>query len=74
MATFPIKRDDQRAILAANILMIAVPVVAVSLRLLSRRIAKRAFDISDYLMVAAVVCKPCPPLFVLLDSTNKKID
>ncbi|KAK8033663.1 hypothetical protein PG991_003061 [Apiospora marii] len=54
MATFPIERDDQRAILAANVLMIAVPVVAVSLRLLSRRIAKRAFDISDYLMVAAV--------------------
>ncbi|KAK8052451.1 hypothetical protein PG993_003836 [Apiospora rasikravindrae] len=57
MATFPIERDDQRAILAANILMIAVPVVAVSLRLLSRRIAKRALNISDYLMVAAVVCE-----------------
>ncbi|KAK8128809.1 hypothetical protein PG984_009917 [Apiospora sp. TS-2023a] len=54
MATFTIERDDQRTILAANILMIAVPVVAVSLRLLSRRIAKRACDISDYLMVAAV--------------------
>ncbi|KAK7926763.1 hypothetical protein PG985_003761 [Apiospora marii] len=64
MATFPIERDDQRAILAANVLMIAVPVVAVSLRLLSRRIAKRAFDISDYLMVAAVVCKLCPPFLV----------
>ncbi|KAK8080947.1 hypothetical protein PG997_008765 [Apiospora hydei] len=56
MATFPIERDDQRAILVANVLMIAVPVIAVLLRLLSRRIAKRALNISDYLMVAAVVC------------------
>ncbi|KAK8105154.1 hypothetical protein PG999_008513 [Apiospora kogelbergensis] len=55
MARFPIEKDDQRVILAANILMIAVPMVAVSLRLLSRRIAKRAFHLSDYLMVAAVL-------------------
>ncbi|KAK7955852.1 uncharacterized protein PG986_005074 [Apiospora aurea] len=54
MATFPLERDDQRAILVANVLMIAVPVIAVSLRLLSRRIAKRALNVSDYLMVAAV--------------------
>ncbi|KAK6853790.1 integral membrane protein [Apiospora arundinis] len=55
MATFPVVTGDQRAILAANILMIAIPVVAVSLRLLSRRIAKRAFNTSDYLMVAVVL-------------------
>ncbi|KAK7957927.1 hypothetical protein PG996_010631 [Apiospora saccharicola] len=55
MTTFPIERDDQRTILAASILIIIVPVMAASLRLLSRRIAKRTLDISDYLMVTAVV-------------------
>lgn len=52
---FPIVTDAQRAILAVAIVSSTLAVVAVSLRLLAHRIARKKWNMSDYLLIVACV-------------------
>ncbi|KAH9903597.1 hypothetical protein F4778DRAFT_91226 [Xylariomycetidae sp. FL2044] len=52
---FPIERPDQRAIIACAIIFSLLPVTAVGLRIVSRRIANRTLDLSDYIIISACV-------------------
>ena len=53
--SFPIERKDQKSIIAVGVVFSALAAVAVGMRLVSRRIIRRALDWSDYLIVAACV-------------------
>jgi hypothetical protein len=55
MVNFPIEKPAQRAVLGVAIAFSILPVVAVGLRLLARKIAGRILDISDYLIMVAAV-------------------
>ncbi|KAI9157932.1 Satratoxin biosynthesis SC16 cluster protein [Paramyrothecium foliicola] len=55
MATFPIVKSDQRAVLGVAITFTILPVIAVALRILARRKANRSLDWSDYSIVLAAV-------------------
>lgn len=59
---FPIETHDQRSLLGVNITFAILPVIAVLLRILARRISKRALDPSDYCIIVAAVCRPPNPL------------
>ncbi|ODH14526.1 hypothetical protein ACO22_06567 [Paracoccidioides brasiliensis] len=52
---FPIVTADQKAVLGVAIAFSITPVLAVSLRLLARRIAHRVLDASDYCIIAACI-------------------
>jgi len=52
---FPIVTHNQRTVLGVAIVFSILPAVAVTLRLVARRISKRALDASDYCIVAACV-------------------
>lgn len=54
---FPIETHDQRSLLGVNITFAILPVIAVLLRILARRISKRALDPSDYFIIVATVCR-----------------
>jgi len=54
-APFPIETHDQRSLLGVNITFSILPVIAVLLRVLARRISKRALDPSDYCIIVAAV-------------------
>lgn len=53
MTTFPVIRGPQAAVLATSILASIIPVVAVSLRILSHRVACRSLAASDYFAIAS---------------------
>lgn len=53
--SFPIERRDQKSIIAVGVVFSVLPAVAVGMRLVSRRIIRRALDWSDYLIIAACV-------------------
>lgn len=53
--SFPIERRDQKSIIAVGITFSVLAAMAVGMRLVSRRIIRRALDWSDYLTVAACV-------------------
>lgn len=55
MATFPIVTSKQKLVLAIAIINILFPSVAVSLRILSRRIAHRNLTSSDYCAIGATL-------------------
>lgn len=55
MTTFPIVTAKQRTVLAVSIINIIFPVIAISLRALSHRIAHRHLTSSDYCAVAAAL-------------------
>ncbi|KAK1753122.1 hypothetical protein QBC47DRAFT_304223 [Echria macrotheca] len=52
---FPIQTADQRAVLGVAIAFAILPVFAVVLRLIARRISSRTLDASDYCIVVACV-------------------
>lgn len=52
---FPVERTEQTSLLAVAAVFLVLPTIAIILRLLARRIANRALDVSDYLMLAAWV-------------------
>ena len=61
--TFPIERSSQVAVIATSVVFIVLPTVAVILRLISRRIARRVLGASDYCIIAACVSPfPAPKL------------
>lgn len=53
--SFPIERRDQKSIIAVGVVFSVLAAVAVGMRLVSRRIIRRALDWSDYLIIAACV-------------------
>lgn len=53
--SFPIERRDQKSIIAVGVVFSILAAVAVGMRLVSRRIIRRALDWSDYLIIAACV-------------------
>lgn len=53
--SFPIERKDQKSIIAVGVVFSVLAAVAVGMRLVSRRIIRRALDWSDYLIIAACV-------------------
>lgn len=53
--SFPIERRDQKSIIAVGAVFSILAAVAVGMRLVSRRIIRRALDWSDYLIIAACV-------------------
>jgi hypothetical protein len=53
--SFPIEREDQRSIIAVGVVFSILAAVAVGMRLVSRRIIRRALDWSDYLIITACV-------------------
>jgi hypothetical protein len=53
--SFPIECRDQKSIIAVGVVFSALATVAVGMRLVSRRIIRRALDWSDYLIIAACV-------------------
>jgi hypothetical protein len=55
MVTFPIVKPAQKAVFGVAIAFSILPVFAVGLRLLARRVASRGLDISDYLIIVAAV-------------------
>lgn len=55
---FPVVRSDQIALISCAIIFSIIPVTAVSLRILARRVSNRRVDTSDYLIVAACVSRP----------------
>ena len=55
---FPIVKRDQRAVFGVAVTFAILPVIAVALRLLARRISKRSLDASDYCIVVACVSLP----------------
>jgi hypothetical protein len=55
---FPIVTHNQKAVLAVAIVFAILPIIAVTLRLVARRLAKRSLDASDYCIVAACVSPP----------------
>ncbi|KAL2756653.1 hypothetical protein ACRALDRAFT_1069423 [Sodiomyces alcalophilus JCM 7366] len=55
MASFPVETSDQRAVLGVAISFIILPVLAVCLRLIARRISRKGFDLSDYCVVIACI-------------------
>lgn len=55
MITFPIVTSKQRTVLAVAIFNIVCPFVAISLRILSQRIAHRNFTTSDYCAIIATL-------------------
>lgn len=58
MASFPVETSDQKAVLGVAITFAILPVIAVCLRLLARRISRKGFDLSDYCIVTACVSRP----------------
>lgn len=55
--SFPIERRDQRSIVAVGVVFSVLAAAAVGMRLVSRRIIRRALDWSDYLIIAACVSR-----------------
>ncbi|KAK7699631.1 hypothetical protein SLS64_011585 [Diaporthe eres] len=53
--SFPIERRDQKSIIAVGVVFSILAAVAVGMRLVSRRIIRRALDWSDYLIIAACI-------------------
>ncbi|KAG8160727.1 hypothetical protein KVR01_008991 [Diaporthe batatas] len=53
--SFPIERKDQKSIIAVGVVFSVLAAVAVGMRLVSRRIIGRAFDWSDFLIIAACI-------------------
>lgn len=64
ITTFPIVTGGQRGVLATSILFSILPALAISLRVLSHRIAHRPLDASDYCAGAAAA------LSIALNATN----
>lgn len=58
---FPVENADQKALISCAVVFSVLPVSAVSLRLLARRIAHRNIDLSDYLILAACVSSSLLP-------------
>lgn len=56
-ATFAITRRSQVDILAVSAVFIFLPTLAVVLRLLARRVARRTLNASDYAIVASCVSR-----------------
>ncbi|KAK3331259.1 hypothetical protein B0H66DRAFT_94015 [Apodospora peruviana] len=54
-APFPIVTPDQRAVLSVAIIFAFLPVLAVVLRIVARRLTSRALDASDYCIMIACV-------------------
>lgn len=52
---FPVERSNQKALIACAVIFSILPMTAVGLRLLARRMSNRKVDLSDYLMIAACV-------------------
>lgn len=52
---FPIVTADQRSVLGIAFTFAILPVIAVALRLVARRIAQRTLDASDYCIILACV-------------------
>lgn len=59
MVTFPIVTHNQRTVLAVAITFAALPVIAVLLRLLAKRISHRSLDWSDFCVTLAAVGSTC---------------
>ena len=55
MVTFPIEKPAQKAVFGIAIAFAVLPVIAVILRIIARRIAGRSLDVSDYLIMIAAV-------------------
>ncbi|KAK1990664.1 integral membrane protein [Colletotrichum falcatum] len=55
VVVFPLERQAQVSVVAVSIAFIAMPTIMVALRLVSRRIANRAMDGSDWCIIAACV-------------------
>lgn len=55
---FPIERPVQKSVVTVGVLFSFIPMTAVALRIMARRISNRNLDMSDYLMIAACV-SPC---------------
>ncbi|KAM0270896.1 hypothetical protein ACHAQH_009258 [Verticillium albo-atrum] len=55
MAIFPIETADQRAVLAVALTFAILAFAAVCLRLLAHRIARKAWNLSDYCVIVAAV-------------------
>ncbi|POS73564.1 integral membrane protein [Diaporthe helianthi] len=53
--SFPIERKDQKSIIAVGVVFSVLAVVAVGMRLVSRRIIQRRLDWSDFLIIAACI-------------------
>lgn len=52
---FPVERSNQKALISCAVIFSILPMTAVGLRLLARRMSNRKVDLSDYLMIAACV-------------------
>ena len=52
---FPIVKPDQKSVLGVAFTFAILPVIAVVLRVISRRMARRPLDASDYCIMAACV-------------------
>lgn len=55
MAIFPIESASQVSLIAVSVLGIILPVTAVLLRLMARKLANRRVDASDYCALAGCV-------------------
>ena len=62
MVTFPIDKPAQKAVFVIAVAFAILPVIAVILRLIARRMAGRSPDISDYLIMVAAVSFARKPL------------
>lgn len=51
----PIKTSEQASLIVVPVVFSLLAVVAVSLRLLARRISNRKLDASDYMILAALI-------------------
>lgn len=56
MVIFPIEKRSQVDVLVVSAIFTFLPTLAVSLRILARRIANRSLDASDYAIILACVC------------------
>jgi hypothetical protein len=54
-APFPIVTGNQKSVLGVAFTFAVLPVIAVSLRIVARRIASRALDASDYCIIIACI-------------------
>lgn len=52
---FPVERPNQKALISCAVIFSILPMIAVGLRILARRMSNRKIDLSDYLMIAACV-------------------
>ncbi|ORY62978.1 uncharacterized protein BCR38DRAFT_515892 [Pseudomassariella vexata] len=52
---FPIEKSDQRSLVGCAVVFSIIPTVAVSLRILARRISNRKTDTSEFLVITALI-------------------